>query len=78
MDTEIQALTDLAADVVERARKGGADVAEAVARSGSQLSVKVRLGEPELVEEAVHRGLGMRVIKAGRATQPACVRRESK
>jgi PmbA protein len=66
METEIQALSDLAADVVERARKGGADVAEAIARSGSELSTKVRLGEPELVEEAAHRGLGMRVIKAGR------------
>ncbi|MFT3767371.1 MAG: metallopeptidase TldD-related protein [Minicystis sp.] len=63
MDTEIQALTDLAADVVERARKGGADVAEAIARSGSELSTKVRLGEPELVQEAAYRGLGMRVIK---------------
>ena len=62
-DTEIQALTDLAADMVERARKGGADVAEAIARSGSELSTKVRLGEPELVEEAAHRGLGMRIIK---------------
>jgi PmbA protein len=63
VDTEIQALTDLAADVVARARKGGADVAEAMARSGSELSVKVRLGEPELVQEAAYRGLGMRVIK---------------
>ena len=42
---------------------GGADVAEAIARSGSELSTKVRLGEPELVEEAGHRGLGMRVMK---------------
>ena len=65
-DTEIQALMDLAADVVERARRGGADVAEAIARSGSELSTKVRLGEPELVEEAAHRGLGMRIIKDGR------------
>jgi PmbA protein len=63
METEISALTDLAAEVVERARKGGADVAEAIARSGSQLTTKVRLGEPELVEEAGHRSLGMRVIK---------------
>ena len=63
METEIKALTDLASSVVERARKGGADVAEAIARSGSELSTKVRLGEPELVQEAAHRGLGMRVIK---------------
>ncbi len=60
---EIARLTELAADVVARAKKGGADVAEAVARSGSELSTKVRLGEPELVEEAAHRGIGMRVIK---------------
>ena len=53
----------LASEVVDRARKGGADVAEAIARSGSELSTKVRLGEPELVEEAAHRSLGMRVIK---------------
>jgi PmbA protein len=63
MDAEIQNLTALAADVVERAQKAGADVAEAIARSGSQLSTKVRMGEPELVEEAAHRSLGMRIIK---------------
>lgn len=53
----------LASEVVERARRGGADVAEAIARSGSDLSTKVRLDTPELVEEATHKGLGMRVIK---------------
>ncbi|CAN92191.1 PmbA protein [Sorangium cellulosum So ce56] len=57
---------ELAEQVVTRARKGGADVAEAIARSGSELTTKVRLGEPELVEEAVHKGLGMRIIKKQR------------
>ncbi|MCC6648519.1 MAG: TldD/PmbA family protein [Polyangiaceae bacterium] len=57
---------DLASDVVARARRGGADVAEAIARAGSELSVKVRMGEPELVEEASHRALGMRVMKGNR------------
>jgi PmbA protein len=66
MESEIKALGDLAADVVARARAGGADVAEAIARAGSELSTKVRLGEPELVEEAAHRSLGMRIIKGGR------------
>lgn len=66
MENEIESLTELAAEVVERARKGGADVAEAIARSGSQLTTKVRMGEPELVEEAGHRSLGMRVIKQKR------------
>jgi PmbA protein len=62
-DADVPSLMNLAAEVVERARKGGADIAEAVARSGSELSTKVRVGEPELVEEAAHRSLGMRVIK---------------
>lgn len=66
VDQQIEELMELAAQVVERARRGGADVAEAIARSGSELSTKVRLGEPELVEEAVHKGLGMRIIKKQR------------
>lgn len=65
-DQELEKLLTLASDVVTRARKGGADVAEAIARSGSELSTKVRLGEPELVEEASHRSLGMRVMKGRR------------
>jgi PmbA protein len=63
MEREIATLIELAADVVERARKGGVDVAEAIAKSGSDLSTKVRLGEPEVIEEAGHKSLGMRVIK---------------
>jgi PmbA protein len=66
VDEEIESLLGLASDVVARARQGGADVAEAMARSGSELSTKFRLGEPELVEEAAHRGIGMRVIKGRR------------
>lgn len=65
-DQELEKLLALATEVVERARKGGADVAEAIARSGSELSTKVRLGEPELVEEAAHRSIGMRVMKGRR------------
>ena len=63
MDQEVAKLLEIAGDVVAKARARGADVAEAVARSGSDLSTKVRLGEPELVEEASHRGVGMRVIR---------------
>ena len=66
IDQQIEDLTTLAREVVARARKGGADIAEAIARSGSELSTKVRLGEPELVEEATHKSLGMRVIKQQR------------
>lgn len=48
--------------VMERAEKLGADVAEAVVSEGAHLSTKVRKGEPELVEEAGSRGVGLRVF----------------
>jgi PmbA protein len=47
--------------------RAGADGAEVLVRDGRELSVKVRLGEPELVKEAGSRGLGLRVIKDHRA-----------
>lgn len=56
-------LEDLAARVVSMARHAGADTAEVVARAGWELSTRVRLGEPELVEEAGERGVELRVIK---------------
>src|SRR5882724_264251 len=65
-DPTIEPLLELATKVVERARSGGADIAEAIARSGSELSVRVRIGEVELVEEAAHRSIGMRVMKGQR------------
>jgi PmbA protein len=66
VEAELRELEQLAAGLVERALGGGVDVAEAVARSGYELSTKVRLGEPELVEEAGHRGVGLRVMKSRR------------
>ncbi|MGB8222707.1 MAG: TldD/PmbA family protein [Polyangiales bacterium] len=57
-----EALLDLGRSVVERATGAGADVAEAGVHSGSHLSVKVRMGEPELLEEAGSRALGLRVM----------------
>jgi PmbA protein len=62
-DRELAALLALGDDIAARVRKGGADVAEVVVRSGSELSARVRLGEPELVEEAGHRSIGMRLMK---------------
>jgi PmbA protein len=54
-------------EVAERmmalALKAGADAAEVLVRDGTELEVKVRLGEPELVKEAGSRALGLRVIK---------------
>src|SRR5512143_3611766 len=49
------------------APNGGAGAADPAAREGSELTVKVRLGEPELVKEAAGRGLGLRVFVDGRA-----------
>jgi PmbA protein len=59
-------LTALAEQLVEKARRAGADVAEASARAGWELSARVRLGEVELVEEAGHRSVALRVIRGGR------------
>ncbi len=65
-DREAAELEALGADVVERARRAGAEVAEVSARRGFDLSVRVRLGKTELVEEAGQRGLSLRVISGQR------------
>ncbi|HEX4338027.1 MAG TPA: metallopeptidase TldD-related protein [Polyangiaceae bacterium] len=59
-------LQSLAASIVESAQKLGAEVAEARASSGWELTVRVRVGEPELVQEAGHRSVALRVMKGGR------------
>src|ERR1700755_452229 len=63
IDYDIDKLIQLGTQVVERARAKGADVAEAAVSEGAHLSVKVRMGEPELVEEAGSRSLGVRVLR---------------
>ncbi|MFW6067849.1 MAG: TldD/PmbA family protein [Myxococcota bacterium] len=60
--SRVEALLALGERVVEMARKTGADVAEATAGEGSHLSTKVRMREPELVEEAGSRSVGLRVM----------------
>ncbi|HEX4512349.1 MAG TPA: metallopeptidase TldD-related protein [Polyangiaceae bacterium] len=59
-------LLQLGDEIVKRATDGGATVAECILRSGAELSAKVRLGEPELVEEAGHHAAGLRVMKGKR------------
>jgi PmbA protein len=61
-EPSVDQLLELGQSIVERARAAGADVAEATVNSGSHLSVKVRMNEPELVEEAGSRALGLRVM----------------
>src|SRR5436190_15961785 len=62
----VKELCDIAQLAVELAKKAGADDAEVLVRDGSELTAKVRLGEPELVQEAGSRGLGLRVLKGGK------------
>ena len=65
-NTRVQKLIDRGQKIVDAAVKRGADVAEVLASDSQELSVKVRLGERELVEEAGSSALGLRVIKDGR------------
>src|SRR5688500_19038712 len=59
-------LREIAERVVVMAKKAGADEAEVLVSDGSELTAKVRLGEPELVQEAGSRGLGLRVFRERR------------
>lgn len=59
---KLDALLTVGERIVDIARGRGADVAEAVISAGSHLSVKTRLAEPELVEEAGSRSAGVRVM----------------
>ncbi len=62
-DQEERDFVALAERLVEGARAKGAQVAEAQARSGWELSARVRLGEPELVEEAGTKSVALRVLR---------------
>ena len=53
----------LAEQMLAIVRKAGADGAEVLVRDGTELEVKVRLGETELIKEAGSRALGLRVLK---------------
>jgi PmbA protein len=59
--------TDLLADLIARARRAGADAADAVLISGASLSVARRLGATEHVERAEGRDLGLRVFVGKRS-----------
>jgi PmbA protein len=59
----VSELREVATRVVGLAIQAGADEAEVQVSDGSELTAKVRLGEPELVQEAGSRGLGLRVFR---------------
>ena len=58
---ELDRLSELAEDVIRRARAAGASHAEVAASIDSGLSVNVRLGEVETVEHTRDRGFGLTV-----------------
>ncbi len=70
MSDQTAALLQLAEDILKKLQAGGATEAKVVAREGRDLSVRVRLGEVELVEEAGTRALAVRVSK-GKKTATA-------
>jgi len=61
---------DLAADLVARARRAGADAADALLVEGTSVSAAQRLGEPEKVERSESADVGLRVFVGKRQ---ACV-----
>jgi PmbA protein len=63
---EVHELEQIAERVVGIAKRAGADDVEVLVREGTELTAKVRKGEPELVQEAGSRALGLRVQKGGR------------
>jgi PmbA protein len=68
IDQELAELLDVGERIVAMARNRGgkALVAECLLRFGAELSVRVRKGEPELVEEAGTRSAGLRIIQGKR------------
>ncbi|MBI5711716.1 MAG: TldD/PmbA family protein [Candidatus Eisenbacteria bacterium] len=59
------ALEAVAAGAVERARRAGAEHAEAVVESGRAFTVRVSGGAIESLKQSVTHGLGLRVLKRG-------------
>lgn len=55
----------VAAEAVERARRAGADEAEACVQSSRSFSVEVNGGKIETLKQSATRGLGLRVIVGG-------------
>jgi PmbA protein len=70
-DLDTNELLQLADELCARVRERGADVAEVTARAGWELSAKVRLGSPELVEEAGTKSVSLRVIRNDRVAVTA-------
>ncbi|BBK34518.1 PmbA protein [Stella humosa] len=62
MTTDSQATLDLLSDLIARARRAGADAADAVHVEGTSISHAQRLGETEKLERSEGQDLGLRVL----------------
>jgi PmbA protein len=62
----------LAEDLVKKCLKKGADAAELYLENGRNLSIEIRNGEVETVEEAGAHGAGFRVFHEGRMAFASC------
>src|SRR5271156_6017888 len=61
-DTEAANILNLLRDVIAKAKKAGADAADAVAIAGTSLSHTRRLGKTEKLERSETQDLGLRVL----------------
>src|SRR5579863_612820 len=61
-DTDGQDILDLLQDLIAKAKKAGADAADAVAIAGASLSHTRRLGKTEKLERSEAQDLGLRVL----------------
>ncbi|HTZ38113.1 MAG TPA: metallopeptidase TldD-related protein [Stellaceae bacterium] len=61
-DNDAQDVLDLLAELIARAKKAGADAADAVAVAGTSLSHTRRLGKTEKLERSESQDLGLRVL----------------
>jgi PmbA protein len=66
MNVSSPAVLDIASSLVERARKAGAEEAEAIVVEGQSLGVSWRLGKLEDVERSEGRDIGLRVFMGKR------------
>ncbi len=62
MQNLVKRCTELASQTVELAKRHGAHAAEVLVRDSMELTARVRLGEPEYVEEAGSMALGLRIF----------------
>ncbi len=67
VEAQVAELRGIAERAAAAGVRAGAEAAEALVSDGIELSVKVRMGKPELVQEAGARALGLRVFRDHRA-----------